>query len=92
MVKRLGKGKGVSEWHEPFKEVRENMEDDEKDGCPRSHRTDENVGKVWILLHSVGHLSMRAILVQLNLKIKQGKRPELCNNDYSTAHKALSVK
>jgi hypothetical protein len=46
------KKSNVSEWHKQYKEGRENVEDDESSGRPRSHRTDENVGEVWSLLHS----------------------------------------
>jgi len=33
------------EWHERFLDVREDVEDDERNGSPRSHRTDGNVKK-----------------------------------------------
>jgi hypothetical protein len=39
------KDSSVFEWHKPFKEDRENVEDDERSGRLRSHRTDENVEK-----------------------------------------------
>jgi hypothetical protein len=35
----------VSEWHKRSKEGRENVEDDERSGRPRSHRADENIEK-----------------------------------------------
>jgi hypothetical protein len=43
----------VFEWHKWFKEGHENVEDDERSGCPRSHKTDEYVEKVQNnLVHS----------------------------------------
>jgi hypothetical protein len=33
----------------------------------RSHRTDENVEKVWNLVHSHRCLSVRTVAIQLNL-------------------------
>jgi hypothetical protein len=38
------------QWHKQFKEGCENMED-ERSGHPRSYRTNENVAKVWNLVH-----------------------------------------
>jgi hypothetical protein len=38
--------------HKWFKEGHKNMEDDERHGPLRSHRTHENVAKVWNLVHS----------------------------------------
>jgi len=57
----------VIEWHKWFKEGFKNMEDDERSGCPRSHRINENVEKVWNLVHSYRCLSIRAVAVQLHL-------------------------
>jgi hypothetical protein len=45
------KRSSVSGWHKWFKEGRENVEDVERSGRPRSHRTDENVEKVRNLVH-----------------------------------------
>jgi hypothetical protein len=45
----------------------ENVEDDERCGCPISQRTNENVEKVQNLVHSDRCLSIRAMDVQLNL-------------------------
>jgi hypothetical protein len=61
------KTSSVYEWHKRFKEGRKNMEDDERNGRPRSHRTDENVAKVRNLVHSYRRLSIRAMAVQLTL-------------------------
>jgi hypothetical protein len=58
------KKSSVSEWHMWFEEGRENVEDDERSGHPRSHRTIEYAGKVWNLVHSV---SIRGVALQLNL-------------------------
>jgi len=55
------KKSSILEWHKRFKEGRENVEDDEGSGCPRSNRTDENVEKVRNLMHLDRRLSIRAI-------------------------------
>jgi len=54
-----------------FKEDLEYVENDERSGRPRSHRTDENVEKVRNLVHSDRHLIIRAMAAQLNLDKKQ---------------------
>jgi len=61
------KKSSVFEWHIQFKEGHNNVEDDKRSGCPRSHRNDENVEKVQKLVHSDGCLSFRTVAVQLNL-------------------------
>jgi hypothetical protein len=35
----------VFKWRKLFKKGRENVDDDERRGCARRHRTNENVGK-----------------------------------------------
>jgi hypothetical protein len=55
------------EWHNQFKEGRENVEDDERSVRPRSHRTDENVEKMRNLVHLDRRLSIRVMAVQLKL-------------------------
>jgi hypothetical protein len=65
-------GEGVKKsnafgWHKWFEEGHENVEHDERSGCSRSHRTDDNFEKVQNLLHSDIHLNIRAVAVQLNL-------------------------
>jgi transposase len=60
------KKSSVFQWHKRFKEGRENVEDDERSGCPKSHRNDENVEKMRNLAHSDRRLSIRAMTVQLN--------------------------
>jgi hypothetical protein len=42
------------------------VEDSERCGYPRSHRTKENVDKVQNLVHSDRRLSNRAMAMQLN--------------------------
>jgi hypothetical protein len=45
------KTSSVFERHKRFEEGFENVENDERSGCPRSHRTNENVEKVtWCIL------------------------------------------
>jgi len=57
----------VFEWDKWFKGGHESKEDDERRCYLRSHRTDENVVKVWNLMHSDRCSSFRAMAVQLNL-------------------------
>jgi len=61
------KKSSVSERFKRFKGSCENVEDDERNCHPRSHRIDENVEKVRNLVHSGRHLSIRAIGMQINL-------------------------
>jgi len=61
------KESNVFKWHKLFKEGCKKVEDDERSGCPRSYRTNENVEKVWNIVHSDRHSSIRAMAVQLNL-------------------------
>jgi hypothetical protein len=68
------KKSSVFEWHEQFREGHENVEDDERSGCPRLHKTDEDVEKVQNLVHSDKHLSIRAMAVQLNLDKEMVKK------------------
>jgi hypothetical protein len=46
MIRRIPSSRRRNEWHKRFKEGVENVEDDERIGHPRSHRTDENDEKV----------------------------------------------
>jgi hypothetical protein len=36
------KKSSIFEWHKRFKEGQEDVEDDKRTGCPKSHQTDEN--------------------------------------------------
>jgi hypothetical protein len=45
------KKSSVLEWHKQFKEGCKNMEDNERNGHPASHRTNENFEKVKNLVH-----------------------------------------
>jgi hypothetical protein len=67
------KKSSVFEWHKRFKEGHKIVEG-ESSGCPRSHRTDENVEKVRNLMHSDRRLSIRAMVVQLNLDKEQAEK------------------
>jgi hypothetical protein len=46
------KKSSVFEWYERFKEGRKDVKDDERNGRPKTHRTDENVEKVRKLVRS----------------------------------------
>jgi len=65
MGEKLWKSHVFFEWHKWFKEGCDSVEDDEKSGCLRSHRTDEIVEKMLNLVHSDRHSSIRAMAVQL---------------------------
>jgi hypothetical protein len=53
------KSLSVSEWHKRFKEGREDVKDDERTGCPKTHRADENVEKMRKLVRSDRRLNVR---------------------------------
>jgi hypothetical protein len=55
------KNSGVSECHKRLKEVRENVEDVERSGLQRSHRSDENVEGVRNLVYSGRQVSVKSI-------------------------------
>jgi hypothetical protein len=57
------------EWHKGFRDVRENVndDDDERSGRPKPRRTDESTERVWNLMHLGRCLSIRAMAMQLNL-------------------------
>jgi hypothetical protein len=56
-------------WHKRFKGRLENVEDDESNGGPRFHRTDENAEKVRNLVHSHRRLSIRSVAGKGKLKL-----------------------
>jgi hypothetical protein len=60
------KKSSVFEWHKRFKEGQEDVKDDERTGCPKTHRTDENV-EVRKLVRSDRRLSVRMMAEELNL-------------------------
>jgi hypothetical protein len=53
------------EWHKLFIEGHENVEDDERNGSPKYHRTYENIEKAWNVVRSYRHLSIRVMTVCL---------------------------
>jgi hypothetical protein len=61
------KKSSVFEWHTRFKEGQENVKDDERTGHPKTHRTDENVEKVWKLDCFDRQLSVQMMAEELNL-------------------------
>jgi hypothetical protein len=46
------KKSSVFEWHKKFKEGWEDVKDNKRTGRLKTHQTDENVEKVWKLVHS----------------------------------------
>jgi hypothetical protein len=79
------KRSNVFEWHKHFYEGRENLEDDERNCRPRSHRTDEDVEKVQNLVHSINQAYYVQILKRLHVAVRR-KRPELGPNDWILHH------
>jgi hypothetical protein len=57
------KKSSVFECHKRFKNGRKHVEDDERCGRPRSHRTDENVKKVRNLVHSDRRLISTKLII-----------------------------
>jgi len=55
------------EWHKLFNFGRDYVEDVERSGRWRCHRTDKNDEKVWNLVHTDRRLSIRAVAVKLNV-------------------------
>jgi hypothetical protein len=75
--KLLGEAYGKSdvfEWHKQYRNGRKNVEDDERSGRSRSHRTDEDAEKVLNLVQSDRLLNIKAMAVQLNLDKETVKR------------------
>jgi len=50
------KNSGVFEWYKRFREGSEKVEDDKRSDRARSHRTDENIEKLWNPMHRDRHL------------------------------------
>jgi ribosomal protein S25 len=61
------KKSSVFEWHKKFKEGQEDVKDNERTGCPKTHQTDENVEKVQKLVPSDRRLSVKMMAEELNL-------------------------
>jgi hypothetical protein len=61
------KNLSVFEWHKRFKEGREDIKDDERTGCLKTHQTDENMEKVQKLVCSDRRLIVRITAEELNL-------------------------
>ena len=57
----------VFRWHKAFREGRENVEDEERIGCPSTSHTLDNVAKVKAVLDSDQRLSVRLIADQVGL-------------------------
>jgi hypothetical protein len=57
----------VFEWHRRFLGGREDVEDDERPGCPVTVKTDENVDKVRTLVRNDRRLSIRMIAEEFNV-------------------------
>jgi hypothetical protein len=53
------KKSSVFEWHRPFKEGREDVQDDPSSGQPKTQRTDANVDRALTLVRSDRRLCVR---------------------------------
>lgn len=70
----------VFEWHRRFKEGREDVEDDEHSGRPRTSRTDEKVKKIRKIVKEYRGISIRAVAEMVNIN-KESVRQILHEND-----------
>jgi hypothetical protein len=94
------KESSVSEWHKRFKWGHEDVEYYERSGCPRSHKTDENVEKMQNLVYPDRRLSIIRVynvetLKRLHSAVHIKSSEFLSNNwilyhDSALAHNALS--
>jgi hypothetical protein len=57
------KKSSVFKWHKQFKAGYKNMEDDDRNGHPQYHTTEESAEKVWDLVHSDRRSSVRTTAV-----------------------------
>jgi hypothetical protein len=60
------KKSSVCEWHRRFKEGRY-VQDDQRSGQPKTHRTDANVDRVRTFVRSDRRLGVRLIVEELNM-------------------------
>jgi len=90
------KKSSVSERHRPFKEGWEDVQDNPRSGQPQMQRTDENVDRVWTLVHSDQRVGVRVIAAELNknretvwqiVKENLGMRKNFYNNGASNQHR-----
>jgi hypothetical protein len=68
------KNLSVFEWHKRFKERREDVKDDKITGRQKTHRTDENVEKVWQLFRSDRRLNLRMMAEELNFDTETARK------------------
>ena len=59
------------EWHRRFKEGREEVEDDHRNGRPSANRTDENVERVRLKVQSNRRVTARMIAHELGINIER---------------------
>jgi len=83
------KKSGVIEWHTQFKEAQEIMEDTERSVYLKTHRYNENVGKVRNLFarqSQAVNLACYIKLLTILCKPLSRKRPELRSNKWFPNH------
>jgi transposase len=64
----------VLKWHKRFREGREDVKDDERQGAPVTKRMDENVTKIKELVQSDCLLTCRIILDELDVSKESVRR------------------
>jgi hypothetical protein len=74
------KKSNVFEWHRPFKEGRENVQDDPRSGQPKTQRTDADVDRVRTLVSSDRRLGVRVIAEELNMNRETVR--QIVNEDF----------
>ena len=57
----------VFEWHKQFVDGRKDVEDNPKSGRPCTSTTDANIEKIWQLVRSDRHLTIRVIANEVGM-------------------------
>jgi len=76
------------EWHRRFKEGKEEVEDDHRNGRPSTSRTEENVQRVREKVRTDCHLTIRMITDELDMNSERVWRiitEDLCKNGTKVA-------
>ena len=78
------KESSVFEWHRPFKEGQEDVQDDPRSGQPKTQRRDANVGRVRTLVRSDRRLVVR--VMPYTTMLKGNIRTALASKDVFTGY------
>ena len=75
-------GTRVYEWYKHFQDGREDVEDDERPGCPSTSTTDENVEKVKEIVMNDRRITIREVADDVGMSI--GSCHEIFSNALGT--------